>query len=378
MGCVSSKLIKKELREETILANASSDCPNHVVSLTSSTYGLLKLDNEQDHPAKEIAVDVEQKNPSPPRTKEEDPAPEEINSWELMGDLEEEPPLTVQSKKSPKSLNFLRSLPDLDTKTPLRLKNQLPSPKKLIRSAGKENRGGTSTGFGFSPKRVLKGSNFPGSCPNPSPKLRFLSKGSPDSGKVQSRRKSLGPLFEPEVCCQEKEQIKKMVSATQSSRILDLFEKKCPPGGENSVVIYTTTLRGIRKTFEDCNVVRSIVNSHHIQMSERDVSMHSAFKEELRELMGATKRMRIPCVFVKGRMIGGAEVMAKMEEESKLGILFAGIPRAAAACIGCAGVRFVMCKGCSGSCKVMKKDGKKKVRCGDCNENGLIQCPVCC
>ncbi|XP_047336335.1 uncharacterized protein At3g28850 [Impatiens glandulifera] len=373
MGCVSSKLIKKELREETILANARPDCPNHVVSLTSSTYGVLKIDNEQERSAKEIAVDVEQqKNRSPPREEEEEEEEEEleeINSWELMGDLEEESPLTVQSKKSPK---FLRKpLPELDAKTPLKFFNQLPSPKKVIKSAGKENRGGTSTGFGFSPKRVLKASNFPGSCPNPSPKLRFLSKGSPDSGKVQSRRKSLGPLFEPE-------QIKKMVSVTQSSKVLDLFENKCPPGGENSVVIYTTTLRGIRKTFEDCNVVRSIIDSHHIEMFERDVSMHSVFKEELRELMGATKRMRIPSVFVRGRMIGGAEEMVKMEEECKLGILFAGIPKAAAACKGCAGVRFVMCKECSGSCKVMDKDGKKKVKCGDCNENGLIQCPVCC
>jgi glutaredoxin domain-containing cysteine-rich protein 1 len=27
------------------------------------------------------------------------------------------------------------------------------------------------------------------------------------------------------------------------------FEEKCPPGGTDSVILYTTTLRGIRKTF---------------------------------------------------------------------------------------------------------------------------------
>ncbi|XP_057488716.1 uncharacterized protein At3g28850-like [Actinidia eriantha] len=383
MGCVSSKLHKKDLRREEIVFG-NGDCDNHVVSLTSSTYGVLKLDKENENPKKR----------SPPREE-----PEVINAWELMEDLEEGMPVSVQAKKSPKSRVFLRGYADLDVRSPLKFLNQMSSPKILKRFGGKENRGVVNR-WDFSPKGALKSGNSMKVSPN----LGISEKGSSgdvksefsrvDSG-VLSRRRSLSPLFDPELVAsfekelsEGEEQIKKMISATPISRrernsresdsVLRLFEKKCPPGGENSVVIYTTTLRGIRKTFEDCNLVRSIIESHCVRTFERDVSMDSGFKEELRGIMGK-KAVRVPLVFVKGRLIGGADEVVKLEEEGKLGILLGGIPRAAAtACVGCAGVRFVMCVGCSGSCKVLDESGKKTLRCGKCNENGLIQCPICC
>ena len=92
-----------------------------------------------------------------------------------------------------------------------------------------------------------------------------------------------------------------------------------------------------------------------------------------------TKEVKVPVVFVKGRSIGGAEQVMKLDEEGKLGILLDGIPRGVAGgCEGCGGVRFVMCVECNGSCKVLDGEGKKMVKCGECNENGLIHCPVCC
>lgn len=160
--------------------------------------------------------------------------------------------------------------------------------------------------------------------------------------------------------------------------ILESFRKRCPPGGgENAVVLYTTTLRGIRKTFEDCNSVRAVIESYGVQTMERDVSMDSGFREELRVLMGQ-KEVRVPVVFVKGRLIGGAEEVMKLEEDGKLGSLLKGIPPAMAPCDGCGGMRFVMCMDCNGSCKVLGEDQKKMVRCAECNENGLIRCPICC
>ncbi|XP_052174798.1 uncharacterized protein At3g28850-like [Diospyros lotus] len=371
MGCASSKLFRKDLRREIVPgAGRSSD---HVVSLTSSTYGVLKLDEEQPQPLEE------------PRR--EDP-PEVINAWELMEGLEEEIPVCFESKKSPKARVFLR---DLDARSPLKFFNQMVSPKKVKRFGGKENN--------CTPKQA------PNSWKTP-PSLRRFSKGSETVLKCKNsrtdscglvKRRSLGRLFDPdlvasfekEISEEEEEQIKKMVSETPKNRnrrnsrdcesILEVFDKNCPPGGENAAVIYTTTLRGIRKTFEDCNRVRSIVESHCIRVLERDVSMDSGFKEELRGLMG-TKEVKVPALFVKGRLIGGgADEVVRLEEEGKLGILFDGIPRAAAGCDGCAGFRFVMCMECSGSCKVLdSRDGKKTVRCGECNENGLIQCPICC
>ncbi|XP_073044281.1 uncharacterized protein [Primulina eburnea] len=408
MGCVSSKLIRKELEQENGYKNG--DCADHVVSLTSSTYGVLKLDKENQHQKQEseqkrgiqeCAIDAKK---SPPR---EEPS-EIINTWELMEGLEEEVPDAVQAKKSPRSRLFPRGFSDIDTRSPLKFFNQMGSPRMLKKFGGKENKGRGNGGVWSSensPKTVLKEcNNLKGSSRKPSPRLWASIKGSPttkrcdsfraDSGAVSSKR-SLGPLFDPELVAsfekevsEEAEKIKKMVSvgssptsqvarnSGNSDSILELYKEKCPPGGKNSVIIYTTTLRGIRKTFEECNIARTIIESHHVQMFERDVSMHSAFKEELRGLMN-TKEVKVPLVFVKGRLIGGADEVVKLDEEGKLDILFAGIPRATLGCIRCAGIRFVLCVECNGSCKILGEDGKKSVKCSECNENGLIQCPIC-
>lgn len=410
MGCVSSKLYRKEFKQEISLGNGGGECVNHVVSLTSSTYGVLSLENEQ--PVKDCVTESKRIKRSPPR---EDP--EVINAWELMEDLEEAVPASsnhLQVKKSPKSLALLRGFVDRDGRSPLKFLNQIASPKKPKRFGGKENRTRALGRLDYSPKlalRVSKSNSAENSGGKAVLSLNFpaAAKGSPvGAAKRQSFgndssspwRSSYSPLFDPELVAsyekelsEEEEQIKRMiVSSTpkiqkpassisresESASILQSLEKRCPPGGENSVVIYTTTLRGIRKTFEDCNVVRSIVESHMIQVSERDVSMHSGFKEELRRLMG-TQEVRVPMVFVKGKLVGGADEVVKLEEEGKLGAVFVGIPRAlAGGCGGCGGVRFVMCMECNGSCKVLNENSKKTVRCSECNENGLIQCPVCC
>ncbi|CAN4121347.1 unnamed protein product [Withania somnifera] len=364
MGCVSSKLFRNEFKKEILSKNGDDDYTHHVVSLTSSTYGVLNLEKDSNftrNPLPSIKECVKEMKKSPPHEESH----EVINAWELMEGLDEE--VVVQNSKiiSPKSRAFLRGFGDIDARSPLKFLNQMSSPRKFKKLGGKENKGkgNGANVVDFSPKNVLKESKLPQSPLKMTPRLNISKKGSPnevrcaslrvDSVVVSTRRRSLSPLFDPQLVeafekelCEEEEQIKKMVSATPISRkarnsqeaetMLELFEKKCPPGGENAVVIYTTTLRGIRKTFEDCNTARAILESNDTRVFERDISMHSGYKEELRGLMGK-KEVKVPLVFVKGRLIGGADEMLKLEEEGKLGILLDGIPRAAAACDGCAG-----------------------------------------
>lgn len=125
-------------------------------------------------------------------------------------------------------------------------------------------------------------------------------------------------------------------------------------------------------------------------MCERDVSMDRGFKEELRVLMEGKGREALvpPRVFVKGRYIGGAEEMLSIAEEGLLGEILEGLPkrRSGHVCEGCGDVRFLPCFRCNGSCKmvmtvkqeVVQKQGTTVVvRCSDCNENGLVLCPIC-
>ncbi|XP_058105225.1 uncharacterized protein At3g28850-like [Magnolia sinica] len=156
-----------------------------------------------------------------------------------------------------------------------------------------------------------------------------------------------------------------------------------PPGGSESVVLYTTSIRGIRKTFEDCNRVRFLLGNLKINFLERDVSMHKEFREELWRILGG--RVVPPRLFIKGRYIGGADEVLGLHEQGKLVSLLRGMPIdcSGGTCNVCGGVRFVLCFDCSGSRKiiadnVVDDDGVGSVRCPTCNENGLVICPTCC
>ncbi|XP_042504422.1 uncharacterized protein LOC122081383 [Macadamia integrifolia] len=157
------------------------------------------------------------------------------------------------------------------------------------------------------------------------------------------------------------------------------YKEKCPPGGADSVVLYTTTLRGVRRTFEDCNRARSLLEGHQVAIDERDVSLHGEFLNELRELLGEEGNVAVPVprLFVKGRYIGGVDEMAELNESGRLGrmLRLVGMSGTWRQCEGCGGARFVPCLECGGSCKVLK--GDKKERCPKCNENGLLMCPRC-
>ncbi|GMH07876.1 hypothetical protein Nepgr_009716 [Nepenthes gracilis] len=155
------------------------------------------------------------------------------------------------------------------------------------------------------------------------------------------------------------------------------FEQRCPPGGMESVILYTTSLRGIRKTFEDCHRIRFLLESFRLIFHERDISIHLEYREELWKTMN--EKLVPPRLFIKGRYIGGPEEVLGLHEQGRLRPLFEGIPidRSNGPCEGCHGVRFIVCFNCNGSRKVFDDD-ERQSRCSECNENGLKICPLCC
>lgn len=155
------------------------------------------------------------------------------------------------------------------------------------------------------------------------------------------------------------------------------YPEKCPPGGSDAVVLYTTSLGGVRRTYEDSNRVRAILETHQVMFDERDVALHGGFLAELRELLAGEEKVGVPRLFVKGRYVGGADEVVGLNERGRLGRLmsWARVERGVVGCGGCGGARFVPCLECGGSCKVVV--GGERERCSECNENGLMLCPAC-
>uniref|UniRef100_A0ACD6A3S8 Uncharacterized protein n=1 Tax=Avena sativa TaxID=4498 RepID=A0ACD6A3S8_AVESA len=171
------------------------------------------------------------------------------------------------------------------------------------------------------------------------------------------------------------------------------LEALCPPGGERAVVLYTTSLRGVRKTFEDCATVRRLLDGLRVAFLERDVSMHAPYRDELRALLllrgrpdgDAATPLPPPRLFVDGRYVGGADEVVALHERSRLRPMLRRAARRGAgdaACSVCGGAWFVVCGGCSG--RHWLYDGgsataaaANRVPCPGCNENGLVPCPLC-
>uniref|UniRef100_A0A5B7B4E0 Glutaredoxin domain-containing protein n=1 Tax=Davidia involucrata TaxID=16924 RepID=A0A5B7B4E0_DAVIN len=151
------------------------------------------------------------------------------------------------------------------------------------------------------------------------------------------------------------------------------------PGAEKRIVVYFTSLRVVRSTFEDCRTVRSILRGFRVSIDERDLSMDSAFLGELQRILGQENKAKLtlPRVFIGGRYIGGAEEIRQLHEAGELKKFMEGLPAAEpGACESCGGCRFILCDECSGSHKCYSEKGGFR-SCTACNENGLIRCPSC-
>ncbi|XP_062093154.1 uncharacterized protein At5g39865-like [Humulus lupulus] len=149
------------------------------------------------------------------------------------------------------------------------------------------------------------------------------------------------------------------------------------PGTEDRIVVYLTSLRGVRRTYDDCYAVRMIFGGFRLWVDERDVSMDSAYRKELQTVL--KRKPNLPQVFIRGNYIGGADVIKQLFESGELAETLKGfrVREAGFVCESCADVRFVPCWNCSGSRKVFDEDQGLLSRCLECNENGLIRCPHC-
>ncbi|KAH6779636.1 hypothetical protein C2S52_010873 [Perilla frutescens var. hirtella] len=205
-----------------------------------------------------------------------------------------------------------------------------------------------------------------------------------DTNVVASYRNAL--LGKQNVCEKPKEIVKpQKIESLESdnhnvSCVVAASDESCYlPGGKDRIVLYYTSLRGIRKTYEDCCAVRVILRCFRVFVDERDISMDRSYRTELQEVFKG-KAVSLPQVFVKGKHIGGAEEVKQLHEAGELGKLLEGFPLSdqGIVCEACGDARFVPCPTCSGSRKVYEEEEGKLRRCPDCNENGLVRCSGCC
>ncbi|KAJ9175933.1 hypothetical protein P3X46_014432 [Hevea brasiliensis] len=152
-----------------------------------------------------------------------------------------------------------------------------------------------------------------------------------------------------------------------------------PPSNqdEHDIILYFTSLRIVRKTYEDCRTVRSILRGFRVPIDERDLSIDGRYLDELQMITGS-KKVSLPVVFMGGKYVGGAEEIKEMNESGELRKLIGGLPfvENSISCDLCGGLRFVVCEQCNGSHKIYSEKCGFKT-CSSCNVNGLSRCALC-
>ncbi|XP_041931132.1 glutaredoxin domain-containing cysteine-rich protein 1 [Alosa pseudoharengus] len=150
------------------------------------------------------------------------------------------------------------------------------------------------------------------------------------------------------------------------------------------IIIYTTSFRVVRTTFERCELVRKIFQNHRVKFMDKNIALDSDYGKELEE---RCKRVgeppSLPVVFIDGQYLGGAEKILAMNESGELQDLLTKIERVQHphTCQACGGFAFVPCPMCHGSKMSIFRncftDNFKALKCTACNENGLQPCSIC-
>ncbi|XP_021619556.1 uncharacterized protein At3g28850 [Manihot esculenta] len=333
---------------------------HHLVSLTSTTYGSLLLveplksklngRNPPDQPKTHVPADPG-KSFSPDSV---------INTWELMDGLDDDLDFEMGDSLKPKS-----SFSDHAVQVSLKSSSSQrlgfdESIKKLQDSFDSEK----SESFSSS-KPLWKHLS----------EESFLSKMDPNV--VSSYRRALSSRqlgYTKETTI-----VARSVGSSPMNPLPTNNNGFLSHNTEDKIVLYFTSLRGIRKTYEDCCAVRMIFRGFRVPVDEKDISMDASYRKELQSLIKC-KAISLPQVFIRGKHIGGVEEIRQLNEAGELANILEGFPvrDPRVVCERCGDARFVPCPNCNGSRKVFDEEEEQLKRCMYCNENGLIRCPGCC
>ncbi|XP_042510399.1 uncharacterized protein At5g39865-like [Macadamia integrifolia] len=353
-----------------------------LVSLTSTTYTSLLLDQRSSdhHQKKTLTLESEtHKNPSPDSV---------INAWGLMAGLDD---FDFSSKPNSASLLDRSHSVRHDSSSPKKpFFSRSGLAKKLFGSfqppwLENSNSNSNSNSVGEGKVKQLCNS-FEPSADAGNDNNNSLMK---PQGKQSSEESLLADMDPNLLSSCRRSMSSRQLSFNQSktarsfmgssSRFSPLFDSRIRlPGADDKIVVFFTSLRGIRRTYEDCSAVRNILRGFRVLVDERDISMDSNYRKELQTVLGE-KTVSLPQVFICGKYIGGAEDIKQLHEVGELAKLLEGFPirDTRFVCKSCGDARFVPCLNCSGSRKVFDEDEEQLRSCLVCNENGLIRCPSC-
>uniref|UniRef100_A0A4W5JRL0 Glutaredoxin and cysteine rich domain containing 1 n=1 Tax=Hucho hucho TaxID=62062 RepID=A0A4W5JRL0_9TELE len=150
------------------------------------------------------------------------------------------------------------------------------------------------------------------------------------------------------------------------------------------IVIYTTSFRVVRTTFERCELVRKIFSNHRVKFLEKNIALDCEYGKDLEERCKRVgEPLSLPVVFIDGHYLGYYNIILQFcSHNGWLCVcVFPQRVQHPHTCQTCGGFAFVPCPMCHGSkLSVFRNcftDSFKALKCTWCNENGLQPCSSC-
>ncbi|XP_046394694.1 uncharacterized protein LOC124162266 [Ischnura elegans] len=158
------------------------------------------------------------------------------------------------------------------------------------------------------------------------------------------------------------------------------------------VVLYTTSMGVVRRTFHKCLRVKQILRTLLVPFEERDASTSVGVREEIQRRLGSSPggdgasqqiSPSLPQLFVEGQHVGDAEEIERLNETGELRRILKPFqnPDAAWTCSICGGYQRLPCGACGGSKRSSKRNAFTEefvaLRCMVCDEAGLVRCTAC-
>eukprot|EP00730_Choanoeca_flexa_P004056 TRINITY_DN11585_c0_g1_i2.p1 TRINITY_DN11585_c0_g1~~TRINITY_DN11585_c0_g1_i2.p1 ORF type:complete len:565 (+),score=97.99 TRINITY_DN11585_c0_g1_i2:81-1775(+) len=168
---------------------------------------------------------------------------------------------------------------------------------------------------------------------------------------------------------------------TQTSKFeSELLERLHQQEQHRSIVLYVTSLAGVRETHAACDKMLKIFENIGKKVRVKDIHLDSRFAEELDERLPQCNG-QVPQAFINFHHVGGLDRITTLNENGSLSRMLVGFEdRSIIPCSSCGNAGFIPCTWCFGSKRsISKQIGKStsSLKCTVCNENGLQRCDQC-
>ncbi|CAL2035288.1 unnamed protein product [Caenorhabditis brenneri] len=161
--------------------------------------------------------------------------------------------------------------------------------------------------------------------------------------------------------------------------------------GNSGVVVYLTSCGVLRRSFDRCKAVTSLLEAFRVKFEVRDLNISMFHVEELAKKLKLNQEFQrelifdsLPLIYVDGYFLGNDKTLVELNDKKVLERILEKYKTSPtrAICSDCGNRGYVVCRMCHGSRRHHVATSFEirfglVLRCSFCDENGISRCKKC-